>query len=76
MPTLVKDARRGAAGMSAPGNDRVLVAFDPGISGAAAFHTVDAGHLLTAEDLPVVARQVDAVSLATHDPKLRRATAT
>jgi hypothetical protein len=42
----------------------VLVAFDPGISGAAAFHTVETGHLLTAEDLPVVAGQVDAVSLA------------
>jgi crossover junction endodeoxyribonuclease RuvC len=54
MPTLVKDARR----------DRVLVAFDPGISGAAAFHTVETGHLLKAEDLPVVAGQVDAVSLA------------
>ena len=64
MPALVKDARRGAAGMSAPGNDRVLVAFDPGISGAAAFHTVESGHFLTAEDLPVVAGQVDAVSLA------------
>ena len=68
MPTL-KGPRRvfgttGAAGMSAPGNDRVLVAFDPGISGAAAFHTVETGHLLTAEDLPVVAGQVDAVSLA------------
>jgi crossover junction endodeoxyribonuclease RuvC len=54
----------GAAAMSAPGNDRVLVAFDPGISGAAAFHTVEADHLLKAEDLPVVAGQVDAVSLA------------
>jgi hypothetical protein len=54
MPTLVKNARR----------DRVLVAFDPGISGAAAFHTVETGHLMTAEDLPVVAGQVDAVSLA------------
>lgn len=50
--------------MSAHGNDRVLAAFDPGISGAAAFHTVETGHLLTAEDLPVVAGQVDAVSLA------------
>jgi len=50
--------------MSARGNDRVLVAFDPGISGAAAFHTVETSHLLTAEDLPVVAGQVDAVSLA------------
>ena len=68
MPTL-KGPRRvfgatGAAGMSAARNDRVLVAFDPGISGAAAFHTVETGHLLTAEDLPVVAGQVDAVSLA------------
>ena len=54
MPTLVKNDRR----------DRVLVAFDPGISGAAAFHTVETGHLLTAEDLPVVAGQVDAVSVA------------
>ena len=68
MPTL-KGPRRvfgatGAAGMSAPGNDRVLVAFDPGIAGAAAFHTVETSHLLTAEDLPVVAGQVDAVSLA------------
>ncbi len=54
MPTLVKNDRRG----------RVLVAFDPGISGAAAFHTVETGHLLTAEDLPVVAGQVDAVSVA------------
>ena len=50
--------------MSARGNDRVLVAFDPGISGAAAFHAVETGHLLKAEDLPVVAGQVDAVSLA------------
>ena len=50
--------------MSARGNDRVLVAFDPGISGASAFHTVETGHLLKAEDLPVVAGQVDAVSLA------------
>lgn len=50
--------------MSARGNDRVLVAFDPGISGAAAFHTVETSHLLTAEDSPVVAGQVDAVSLA------------
>ena len=68
MPTL-KGPRRvfgatGAAGMSAPGNDRVLVAFDPGIAGAVAFHTVETSHLLTAEDLPVVAGQVDAVSLA------------
>jgi hypothetical protein len=54
----------GAAAMSARGNDRVLVAFDPGISGAAAFHTVETGQLLTAEDLPVVAGQADAVSLA------------
>ena len=44
--------------MSARRNDRVLVAFDPGISGAAAFHTVETGHLLKAEDLPVVAGQV------------------
>jgi hypothetical protein len=29
-----------------------------------AFLTVESGHLLTAEDLPVVAGQVDAVSLA------------
>ena len=48
MPTLVK----------------VLVAFDPGISGAAAFYTVETGQLVTAQDLLVVAGQVDAVSLA------------
>jgi hypothetical protein len=59
-----RNGHTGAAGMSARGNDRLLVAFDPGISGAAAFHTVETSHLLTAEDLPVVAGQVDAVSLA------------
>ena len=69
MPTTLKGSRSvfgatGAAGMSAARNDRLLVAFDPGISGAAAFHTVESGHLLTAEDLPVAAGQVDAVSLA------------
>ena len=68
MPTTLKGPRSvfgatGAAGMSAARNDRVLVAFDPGISGAAAFHTVETSHLLTAEDSPVVAGQVDAVSL-------------
>jgi Holliday junction resolvasome RuvABC endonuclease subunit len=68
MPTLVKDARRvyGVNDLvnAGFGGDRVLVAFDPGISGATAFHTVETGHLLIAEDLPVVAGQVDAVSLA------------
>jgi hypothetical protein len=49
--------------MSARGNDRVLVAFDPGISGAAAFHTVETGHLLKAEDLPVVEPSVNAAVL-------------
>ena len=68
MSTLVKDARR-VYGVNELVNagfgcDRLLVAFDPGISGAAAFHTVETGQLLTAEDLPVVAGQVDAVSLA------------
>jgi hypothetical protein len=68
MPTLVKDARHvyGVNDLvnAGFGGDRMLVAFDPGISGAAAYHTVESGHLLTAEDLPVVAGQVDAVSLA------------
>jgi hypothetical protein len=58
MPKLVKDARRvyGVNDLvkAGFGCDRVLVAFDPGISGAAAFHAVETGHLLTAEDLPVV----------------------
>ena len=63
MPTTLKGPRSvfGAtdAGMSAARNERALVAFDPGISGAAAFHTVQTRHLLTA-----VAGQVDAVSVA------------
>jgi hypothetical protein len=51
-----RNGHTGAAGMSALGNERVLVAFDPGISGASAFHTVETGHLLKAEDLPVPLR--------------------
>lgn len=41
-----------------------ILAVDPGLSGAIAFYAPDAPDLVTAEDVPVVAGEIDAVTLA------------
>lgn len=43
-----------------------VLGIDPGLSGAIAFYAPDAPATVTAEDMPIVAGEVDAVTLATR----------